>query len=307
MECSLANDHESYWGAITSQCAENHGCLILWDDLSDKEQMDVAGEFFENVEDVEHAFAKLKDEINADFMNFAVENRDNAGILAEQVRLETAHVLKRWGCDKDCINMCTADMDVFSSGICNTCKCPNPISIKHTLNASMPPAQSAAITRHMNPLNLKKQVCDIGELCDENGVFVGAASDPCAPGGEFHHIDTLCDKNDHFIGKMINNRHTILVCDIPELCDENGHFVGQRGNPCDVDGEFYGIDELCDKDGKFVGSSIINMASNPCAEDGEFYGIDELCDKNGNMIASSISFAKAASHTLMFDFGKEIA
>lgn len=99
-------------------------------------------------------------------MNIAIENRHNAGILAEQVREETAHVLKQWGCDAPCVDKCTADMEVFETGMCNTCKCPTPITVKHTPNAALPPSQAAVIIKAMQPEGSASLTCEVGNLCD---------------------------------------------------------------------------------------------------------------------------------------------
>jgi len=210
-----------------------------------------------NHDETEYAMRRLRDSIEADFMNIAVENRHNAGILAESVREEYAHVAKQWGCDAACVDSCTANMEVFSSGACRACSCPKAINIRHTPNAvtPVPPAQVGAILKAMRPAGKTNLTCDIPELCDGNGHFVGAVNDPCSSDGGLYDIPELCDENGHFVGKSINPAEQVLVCDIPELCDENGHFVGEAADGpnehpvCD-------IPELCDENGHFVGSSI---------------------------------------------------
>lgn len=230
-------------------------------------------------------------------MNIAVENIDNASILAESVREETAHVLKQWGCDIPCVDSCTENLEVFSSGVCSTCKCPQAISYKHTPNvATIKPAQAAALMKATDPKGWKSlrttSTCTIPELCDENGVFVGAGSDPCDKSGGLYNIPELCDENGNFVGKSIVPASQILVCDIPELCDENGHFVGIRVE--DTPKPTCDIPELCDENGVFIGRVTATCT------------IPELCDENGVFVGKSITVAEAARLSLVFDFGKDI-
>ena len=68
-------------------------------------------------------------------------------------------------------------------------------------------------------------MCDIPELCDENGNFVGAIKTPAIKSLACD-IPELCDENGNFVGAIKSSATKTLVCDIPELCDENGNFVG---------------------------------------------------------------------------------
>lgn len=94
----------------------------------------------------------------------------------------------------------------------------NPHHAQYFINQIKPKAEIPGVTN---------VACDIPELCDGDGNFVGAIRSPqqslaC-------DIPELCDENGNFVGS-IRSPTKSLVCDIPELCDENGNFVGKSAN-----------------------------------------------------------------------------